>query len=382
MASENIAPTGVLELLGSPLTNKYSEGYPGKRYYPGTEYYDRIELLAQKRARTAFGLGEAWHVNTQAYSGAIANLAIYLGLLKPGDTILSMALPSGGHLSHGAKASETGKLFSVVHYGVDGRYRIDYKELERLAKKHKPALIVSGASAYPFAINFKKIGAIAKKIGAYHMADISHYAGLVAAGVYPSPFRYADVVMATTHKSLLGPRGALIFAKNKQLGEAIDKAVFPGLQGGPHNNAIAAIAHGLYLVKKPAFATYARTVTANATALSSELERCGCAIVGGGTESHMILVNVAEMGMNGKEAEQKLEKVGILANRNTIAGDISPQKPSAVRMGTYWITSQGMNSNDMKQIARWVGDVLSGARRQGVIAKEVKRFVTQHHAKN
>lgn len=357
-ASENIAPAGVLKYLGSVLTNKYAEGYPRKRYYPGCKVYDEIELLAQDRALKAFGLSAGWSVNVQAYSGAIANMAIYMGLLNPGDTILAMDLSSGGHLSHGSKASMTSKLFSFIHYGVDAQYKIDYKKLEELAKKHKPKLIVSGASAYPNKIDFKKIGSIAKKVGAYHLADISHYAGLVVAGAYPSPFLYADVVMTTTHKSLMGPRGALIFSRSEEIAKKIDRAIFPGLQGGPHMNTIAAIAHGLLLVQKAAFKTYAKQVVKNAKALANELQRFGFKIVGGGTQSHMLLINVSERGITGREAEERLEKSGILANRNTIAGDASPQVPSAIRLGTYWVTTWGMKEKDMKCVAKKIIQVL------------------------
>ncbi|KKS83028.1 MAG: Serine hydroxymethyltransferase [Candidatus Wolfebacteria bacterium GW2011_GWC1_43_10] len=366
IASENIAPQGVLELLGSELTNKYSEGYPGKRYYPGNVYYDQIEELAKKRALKIFRLSSRnWHVNVQAYSGAVANLAVYLSVLKPGETILSMNLTAGGHLSHGSKVSFTGKLFNVVHYGVDKNYDIDYGELEKLARKHKPKMIISGASAYPKKINFEKIGKIAKKVSAYHLADISHYAGLVSAGYYPYPFKFSDFVMTTTHKSLFGPRAALIYiSKNSSLAKKekidlpllVDKAVFPGLQGGPHNNTIAAIAHGLWLTAKNK--KYYRQVVRNAKVLCAEMKKMGFVVVGGKTESHLFLVNVLGLGMNGFEAEKMLEKEGILANRNTVFGDISPFKPSAIRIGTYAVTSKGMKEKDMKKLAKKIYNVL------------------------
>ncbi|MFA6136170.1 MAG: serine hydroxymethyltransferase [Candidatus Paceibacterota bacterium] len=369
IASENLAPQGVLELLGSELTNKYSEGYSGKRYYPGNVYYDKIEELAKDRALKVFKLDKnKWHVNVQAYSGAIANLAIYLSVLKPGETILSMDLTAGGHLSHGSKVSFTGKLFNVVHYGVDKNYDIDYKELEKLAKKHKPKIIVSGASAYPKKINFKKIGEIAKKVGAYHLADISHYAGLISAGFYPSPFKYSDFVMTTTHKSLFGPRAALIYIKkeNIDLPILVDKAIFPGLQGGPHNNTIAAIAHGLLLTTKNK--NYYKQVVKNAKTLCDEMKKLGFSarggpalgwdIVGGGTDCHMFLIDVSGLGINGFEAEKMLEKNGILANRNTIFGDTSPFKPSAIRIGTYAVTSRGMKEKDMKKLAKELHNIL------------------------
>lgn len=383
IASENYAPAGVYELLGSPLTNKYSEGYPGKRYYPGNNYYDAIESLAQERARAAFGLKEKWHVNVQPYSGAVANMAIYAALLKPGETILAMDLSSGGHLSHGSPVSVTGKLYRVVRYGVDARYRIDYAAIARLAEKEHPRIIVSGASAYPFEIDFKKIGFIARSAGAYHLADISHYAGLIAAGVYPSPFPYADVVMTTTHKSLCGPRAAIIFAntaspvarvRNIDTGAAIDRAVFPGLQGGPHNNTIAALAHGLALVCTKDFSRYAGRVVANARVLADELRRRGFDVVGGGTQSHLILVRVAGLGLDGLEAERILERAGILANRNTIAGDTSPARPSAIRLGTYAVTTRGMGAKEMRDIADMIHALLRERKKPSLVAGPVKKL--------
>lgn len=379
IASENIAPLGVLELLGSPLTNKYSEGYPGKRYYPGNKFCDEMELLAQKRARELFGLREnQWHVNVQSYSGAVANLAIYLSVLKPGGTILSMNLSSGGHLSHGSKASFTGKLFNIVHYGVDKNYRIDYKEIEFLVKKIKPAMIISGASAYPFAINFKKIGTIARKTGAYHIADISHYAGLVSAKLYPSPFGNADFVMATTHKSLFGPRAAIIFADRNSItskkqeidiAHAIDKAVFPGIQGGPHNNAIAAVACGLFLARSSKAKKYYAQVVKNAKSLAANMAALGFEIVGGGTESHMFLVRTSPLGVDGYEAETMLEKAGILANRNTISGDSSPLRPSAIRIGTYAVTARGMKEREMEKIAKLIFGILINKEKPDLVKK-------------
>ncbi|MFA6494824.1 MAG: serine hydroxymethyltransferase [Candidatus Paceibacterota bacterium] len=383
IASENYAPAGVYALLGSSLTNKYSEGYPGKRYYPGNEYCDAIELLAQERARAAFGLKKNWQVNVQAYSGAVANMAVYAALLKPGETMLAMDLSAGGHLSHGSPASLTGKLYRVVRYGVDAQYRIDYGAIERLAQENKPRIIVSGASAYPGSIDFKKIGAIAHRVGAYHLADIAHYAGLVATGVYPSPFPYADIVTTTTHKSLCGPRAALIFsnttsriarARDVVVGTAIDRAVFPGLQGGPHNNTIAALAHGLGLVHTAAFSRYAKRVIANATVLAAALRTRGFDVVGGGTESHLLLVRVTGLGLNGLEAEAILEQAGILANRNTIAGDTSPMRPSAIRVGTYAITTRGMGSRQMNDIADMMHALLREKKNPAFIAGQVKKL--------
>lgn len=387
IASENIAPCGVMELLGSELTNKYSEGYPGKRYYPGNEYYDQIETLCQVRALDVFKLKKSeWHANVQAYSGAIANLAIYLSILKPGETILSMSLTAGGHLSHGSKASFTGKLFNVVSYGVNENYDIDYKQLEKLATQHKPRIIVSGASAYPKKIDFKKIGEIAKKVGAYHLADISHYAGLVVAGAYPSPFQYSDFVMTTTHKSLFGPRAALIFARknsslakkeNLDLPTLLDKAIFPGLQGGPHNNTIAAVAHGLFLLKQDKVKKYLIQVAKNAKVFSEEMKKLGFDIIGGKTKSHLFLVKVTDLGMTGFDAEKLLEKANILANRNTIVNDKSPVWPSAIRIGTYSVTLKGMREKEIKKISEFIHRILIEKENPEKIGKEVRSFVSK-----
>lgn len=367
IASENKTPESVREVLSSVTVNKYSEGYGAQRYYPGTRYVNAIEDLSHKRTRTLFGLNDAWHINTQAYSGAIANAAIYNALLKPGDTILSMDLKAGGHLSHGASVSAIRKLYTVEHYGVNDHYRIDYAEVERLAQKHKPAIIVSGASAYPFVIDFRAMGKIAKAVGAYHLADISHYAGLIVAGLYPSPFPYADVVMTTTHKSLWGPRGAIIMANTKSsiaraktvsIADAVDHAVFPGLQGGPHMHTIAAIAAGLRLAHSARFRSWARRVKANAETLAQELIKKGLCVVGGGTESHCVLVDVRPLGMHGGQAQELLEQKGILVNKNAIAGDASVRRPSAIRMGTYWITSDGANTSTVRAIAQSIASIL------------------------
>jgi glycine hydroxymethyltransferase len=368
IASENFAPKSVLALLGSELTNKYSEGYPGARYYPGNSIYDKIELLAQSRARQLFKLSEKkWHVNVQPYSGAIANLAIYSAFISPGDKILSLGLTAGGHLSHGSRVSLSGKLYSVVNYNVDKSYKISYSEIEFLAKKIKSKVIVSGASAYPGKIDFEKISKIALKYGALHLADISHYAGLISAKKYPSPFNSADVVMTTTHKSLFGPRAAVIFLNKESrifrkmkidATRMLDKAVFPGLQGGPHNNVIAAIAEGMRLSALTESKKYYGQVLKNSKAMCSELKKLGFEIVGEGTESHMFLIKTTALGLNGAEAEKILEKGGILANRNTIFGDLSPLKPSAIRIGTYAVTTMGMKEEEMKKIAGFIHGIL------------------------
>jgi glycine hydroxymethyltransferase len=369
IASESYAPQAVLNALGSVLGDKYAEGRPGKRYYPGNVLCDKIELLAQKRALNLFNLSsKQWHADTQGYSGAIANSEIYRALLRPGDVFLSLDLMSGGHLSHGSTVSITGKLYKAYHYIVDDSYHINYQQIEKLAKKYKPKLIVSGASAYPFKIDFKKIGAIAKKYNAYHLADISHYAGLISAGIYPSPFGYADVVMSTTHKSLFGPRSAIIWSR-VELADTIDKTVFPGLQGGPHMHTIAGVAVGLRIAKKSK--SYYKQVLKNARAFASELIQLGADVIGGGTESHLLLVNTRKFNLHGGEAERLLESVGILANRNMIQGDISVQKPSAIRIGTYAITQRGMKEKESKEIAQLIVGVLS----KKISISEAKKIV-------
>jgi glycine hydroxymethyltransferase len=387
IASESYAPAGTLEALGSVLSNKYSEGYPAKRYYPGTAPYDELEELARQRALKLFSLSpDAWRANAQAYSGAIANVAIYQAILKPGDRILAMDLAAGGHLSHGSRAHMSGSLYEIHRYGVDGGYEIDYEALGRQAAMLKPRLIISGASAYPGAIDFARIGAMARKAGAYHLADISHYAGLVAAGQYPSPFASSDIVMATTHKSLLGARGALIFsscdspaaaAQGIFLPDAIDRAVFPGLQGGPHNNAIAGIAHGLLqsLQKKG----YFRQVVRNARALEAALAREGAQIVGK-TASHMALMRCADLGLQGDEAQGALEDVGILANGNMLAGDKSASHPSGVRFGTYAVTLRGMKEPQMRIIASLIMDALLARRPSRDVARDARALCRQFPA--
>ncbi len=382
IASENFAPEGVLKLIGSELTNKYSEGYPKERYYPGNEIYDKIENLARLRALRLFKLSDKkWDVNVQPYSGAIANLAIYNAFLFPKDKILSMGLSSGGHLSHGSKASFTGKLFDFFHYEVDESYNIDYSKIKILAKKIKPKMIVSGASAYPKKIDFEKIGKIAQDVGAIHLADISHYAGLISAKKYPSPFGFSDIVMTTTHKSLFGPRAAVIFInkesklfKKQKINptKAINKAIFPGLQGGPHENIIAAIALGMELSSSKKASTYYSQVLKNAGALCSEMKKMGFEIVGGGTESHMFLFKTGNLKINGALAEKLLEKGGILANRNMIFGDTSPFKPSAVRVGVYAVTTMGMKEKEMKTIAGFIKRILIDRESPKMIKKEAE----------
>ena len=296
--SENICPPEILAVLGTPLVNKYSEGYPGKRYYPGNEYYDRIENLAINRAKESFGLsGDQWHVNVQPYSGSPANAEIYLALMNLGDTLMGMRLDAGGHLTHGHKVSVTGIAYKAVQYGVSLQTELlDYDEIERLAKEHKPKVIVSGVTAYPRSIDFKRFREIADAVGAYHVADVSHVAGLIIGGVYPSPFEYADVVMTTTHKTLRGPRGAVIFSKRsvtgkdgKSISDLIDRAVFPGMQGGPHNNQTAGIALMFHLAQQPEYRSYQGQVVKNASALAASLQEYGFDLFTGGADSPMML---------------------------------------------------------------------------------------------
>lgn len=372
IASEAYIPPSALSFLGSVFTNKYGEGYPHKRYYPGCAQYDSLEELCYKRALDLFHLSpNAWSVNVQAYSGSVANLALYHAFMKPGDTLLALDLSAGGHLSHGSKANISSHIYKVVSYGVTKSYRIDYKQLASLALQHKPKVIVSGASAYPFAIDFKKIGAIAKKVGAIHIADISHYAGLVSAGAYPSPFPHADAVMTTTHKSLFSGRGALIFVKKKY--EALlNKAVFPGMQGGPHYNAMASIAYGLLFAKRSAH--YYKNVVRNAHALVETFLSHGIPCVGGGTESHMFLLRVADIGLTGGEVETLLECVGITANRNMIFGDESPSRASAVRIGTYAVTMRGMNTRDMKRLGDLIVSILRKTKSEKDLRADVATF--------
>jgi glycine hydroxymethyltransferase len=376
IASENYVSKDVLEALGSELTNKYAEGYPHKRYYGGQIFIDKIEDLAIERALKLFNLSaQKWHVNVQALSGSPANLAVYLGLVPIGGKIMGMSLSHGGHLTHGQKVSITGKAWQSVSFGVDEKTEvIDYEKVKAQAIAEKPALIVGGFTAYPRVVDFKKMREIADACGAIFMVDMSHFAGLVAGKTYPSPFEYADVVTTTVHKTLRGPRSALIFsrkdktvtdAKGKVLtyGELIDKAVFPGLQGGPHVNQIAAVAVALKEAATPAFKKYAAQVKKNAKVLSEELSRLGWKIISGGTDSHLILMDVWNngKGMSGEEASVRLEKAGIIVNKNTIPGETrSAFDPSGIRMGTAAETTRGRTEKDMKKIAAKIDAILKG----------------------
>ncbi len=363
IASENYVSKDVLAALGSELTNKYAEGYPGKRYYGGNSVIDKVENLAVDRALKLFGLKDSeWHVNTQALSGSPANLAVYVGLLEKGDKVMGMSLDQGGHLTHGHKVSATGKFWTQVPYGVSKDTEVlDYDALKAIAASEKPKMIIAGFTAYPRQIDWKKFREIADAVGAYLMVDMSHIAGLVAGKEYPSPFPFADIVTTTTHKTLRGPRGALIFARRdaRELNKKIDKAVFPGLQGGPHMNQTAAIAVALKEAATPAFKKYAVQVKKNAAALAGELSKLGWRIISGGTDSHLILVDVSGAGIGGAEASDRLEKAGIIVNKNAIPFDARPPvDPSGIRLGTAGETTKGKKEKDMIALAKKIDLVL------------------------
>jgi glycine hydroxymethyltransferase len=372
--SENIISRAVRNALGSVFVNKYAEGYPERRYYPGNAVVDDLERSVQDLARKVFRLNATrWHVNVQPYSGSPANVAIYMGLCGFGDAILGLSLTHGGHLTHGHEVSFSGRAYRAFHYGVGRDGRIDYEGLAKLARQHRPKVVISGATAYPRTIDFRRIGTIAHRVKAYHLADISHIAGLVAAGLHPSPFPYADVVMTTTHKTLRGPRGAMIFARPK-LAEAIDRAVFPGLQGGPHLHTIAAIGVALEEALRPSFRRYAAAVVRNARALAEALEDEGFTLLTGGTDTHLLVIDLRPLRIGGREAERRLEEAGIIANRNTIPGDTSAFSPSGIRMGTPSVTSRGMGVGEMRQIARWVRELLLDERPSAAVYREVRRL--------
>jgi glycine hydroxymethyltransferase len=368
--SENFVSPEVLRMLGSPLTNKYAEGYSGHRYYGGNEYIDEIEELAKSRALKLFKLSPSrWSVNVQPYSGSPANLAVLLALVPFGQKIMGLQLDMGGHLTHGHKVSITGKAWVPVLYGVDPRSEtLDYEAIRALAMKERPAVIIAGYTAYPRRIDWKKFREIADACGAKLIVDMSHISGLVAGKAYPSPFPYADIVMTTTHKSLRGPRSAIIFSK-AEYSKAIDKAVFPGLQGGPHMNQIAAVAVALQEGMRPGFKRYAAQVVKNARVLGKALSDKGWRLVGGGTDSHLLLVDVAARGISGKEASDMLEGSHIIVNKNTIPFDKrSPMDPSGIRIGTPAITTRGMKEKEMEKIAGFIDAVLTDKR---TVSKEV-----------
>lgn len=379
IASENVAPPEILKILGTPLVNKYSEGYPGKRYYPGNKYYDEIENMAKSEGLQAFGLNpKNWFANVEAYSGSPANAAIYFALANPNDTVMGMSLASGGHLTHGHKVNFSGRFYKSIQYDIDEKTGLlNYAELERLAKKHKPKIIYSGATAYSRILNWKRIGTIAKKIGAYHVADISHTAGLIVTGVNPSPFPYADVVMATTHKTLRGPRGAVIFSRGEEIAKKIDKAITPGLQGGPHNNQTAAIALMFELIQKKSFKKYTLQMQKNARMLASELAKNNFNIVSGDTDTHLFLVDLRNKNIDGTTAEKKLEEADITANRNAIYGDSKPFSPSGLRIGTPALTSRGMKDAEMKKIAKLIYRIIDLNESTKTVKKEVQTLCKQ-----
>jgi glycine hydroxymethyltransferase len=374
IASENFVSEAVLEALGSVLTNKYAEGLPGKRYYGGCEYVDVAELLAIERAKKLFN---AEHVNVQPHSGAQANQAVYMTVLKPGDTVMGMNLAHGGHLTHGHPLNFSGKFYKIVPYGVrQDTETIDYDELERLAMEHKPKLIIAGASAYPRTLDFPRFAEIAKKSGALLMVDMAHIAGLIAADIHPSPFPHADFVTTTTHKTLRGPRGGMVFSK-AEFAKALDKTVFPGIQGGPLMHVIAAKAVCFQEALQPEFREYQKQIVANAATLCEAIAADGFRIVSGGTDNHLMLVDVFSKKITGKDAEKALERAGITVNKNAIPFDTNPpMTASGIRVGTPAITTRGMKEAEMKKIGHWICEVLRNLGDESV-ASRVRGEVTQ-----
>lgn len=373
IASENFVSAAVLEAMGSPLTNKYAEGYPGRRYYGGCEYVDAVEDLARERAKDLFG---AEHANVQPHSGSQANQAVYFAVLQPGDKVLGMDLSHGGHLTHGSPVNLSGSWFEFVHYGVRTDTEIiDYDQVADLAKQHRPKMIIAGASAYPRKIDFAKFREIADQVGAYLMVDMAHIAGLVAGGVHDNPVPYADFVTSTTHKTLRGPRGGLILTKEEHA-RAIDKAIFPGIQGGPLMHIIAAKAVALKEALQPEFKEYARAVVENAQALAEGLRKRGFTLISGGTDNHLILANVKKRGFTGKEAEELLDSVGITVNKNTIPFETeSPFVTSGIRLGTAALTTRGMGREEMDQIADIIALVLNKEGSNLAVAKDAVREI-------
>ena len=373
IASENYASRAVLETQGSVLTNKYAEGYPGRRYYGSCEWVDEAERLAIDRVKQLF---QAEYANVQPHSGSQANAAVYLALLKPGDTVLAMSLAHGGHLTHGSPASFSGKLYKFVHYGVNKETELlDYEEMERLAKEHRPKLIVAGASSYPRSMDFERIRRVADEIGAKLMVDIAHPAGLIAVGIHPTPVPQAHVVTATTQKTLRGPRGGFILAK-EELTKSLDSAVFPGTQGGPLMHIIAAKAVCFGEALQPDFVVYQRSLAENARVLAAELARLGFRIVTGGTDNHLLLVDLRPAGITGKVAEEALDTIGVSANRNAIPFDpLPPRQASGLRLGTAATTTRGLGTKEMRQIAAIIHGLLTNLgdeKLKGRLAEEVR----------
>lgn len=389
--SENHTSPSVLAALGSRLTDKYSEGYPGMRYYGGCEIVDEVENIARDRAKKLFGSD---HANVQAHSGSLANMAAYYALLDPGDTLMGLSLIHGGHMTHGLKLNFSSTYYNAVQYHVDKDGYVDIDEMYKLAREHKPKLIVGGGSAYPRVYEWAKYKEVADSVGAYLVADMSHVAGLVAGGVYPSPIGIADIVTTTTHKTLRGPRGALLLANGlpsnplkkpertrENIPSLIDRAIIPGLQGGPHNHQTAAIAVALKEAMQPEFKTYAKQVMTNATVLAEELMTKGFNLVTGGTDSHLLLIDVTNKNLSGKEAEKALGLAGITVNKNTVPYDPhSPFDPSGIRIGTPALTTRGMKQTEMKQIASWIDQAITNHKNEKILNKlriEIKEFVKQ-----
>ena len=374
IASENFVSQAVMEAQGSVLTNKYAEGYPHKRYYGGCEYVDMVEELAIERAKQLFG---AEHVNVQPHSGSQANFGVYFALLEPGDTIMGMNLSHGGHLTHGSHVNVSGKYFNIIPYGVDAETgRIDYDEMRKIAQEHKPKMIIGGGSAYSRQIDFKTMADIAHEVGAIFMVDMAHFAGLVAAGLHPNPVEYADIVTTTTHKTLRGPRGGMIMCK-EEYAKAIDKSIFPGIQGGPLMHVIAAKAVAFGEALQPEFKEYAKQVIVNAQTLAEALQQEGFTIVSGGTDTHVLLVDLRTVGLTGKVAEHVLDEVGITCNKNTIPFDPeSPFVTSGIRLGTPALTTRGLNAEDMKEIASIISLVLKQPEDAAVLAEAKQRVAT------
>ena len=371
IASENFVSQAVMEAQGSVLTNKYAEGYPHKRYYGGCEYVDMVEELAIERAKQLFG---AEHVNVQPHSGSQANFGVYFALLEPGDTIMGMNLSHGGHLTHGSPVNVSGKYFNIIPYGVDAETgRIDYEEMRKIAQEHKPKMIIGGGSAYSRQIDFKTMADIAHEVGAIFMVDMAHFAGLVAAGLHPNPVEYADIVTTTTHKTLRGPRGGMIMCK-EEYAKAIDKSIFPGIQGGPLMHVIAAKAVAFGEALQPEFKEYAKQIIVNAQTLADALQQEGFTIVSGGTDTHVLLVDLRTVGLTGKVAEHVLDEVGITCNKNTIPFDPeSPFVTSGIRLGTPALTTRGLQAEDMKEIASIISLVLKQPEDTAVLAEAKQR---------
>ena len=371
--SENYASAAVMEATGSWLTNKYAEGYPQKRYYEGQQITDQIESLARERAKSLFG---ADHANVQPYSGSVANLAAYAAFAEPGDTIMGLSLPFGGHLTHGWKVSATGRFFKAVQYTLDDQGRLDYNQIEDLAQQHKPKVIVSGATAYPRIIDFKAFADIAERVGAVHITDMAHIAGLIAGGAHPSPIPHAGAVTTTTHKSLRGPRGSMILCRSEHA-TAVDKAVFPGLQGGPHMHTISAIAVALGEASSPQFTEYAHQIVKNAKRLAEQLLEHGFNLVSGGTDNHLILIDLRNKGMLGKKFSQALDRANIVTNYNTIPNDpAKPFNPSGLRLGTPAVTTRGMREEQMDAIAGFMHRVAQNVDDESAI-KKIGKEVTE-----